>query len=566
MRRFLVFLHYDPEGHVDEAVLHTLRGFRPHVEHTVVVVNGFLDAESKSRLEAEADEVFERENHGFDAGAYRSVLGHIGYDKLNDYDELLLVNYTFFGPVASFDELFARMDARPVDFWGLTHHTEIDPHPLTGKGVMPEHLQSYWIAFRKSLFATHDFRAYWAGLRDAFSYNDVITIFETQLTRHFADLGFVWESAFANDQYGAQNISMEAPLALLNEGGPIFKRRVYFHDLADMDLRGVSGKEVTDRAIELGYPRDLIIDGVIRRASARQLNTGLGLSYVHARDRVAAVSEIMPVPDVLPVVDREFWKGWLRDGVSPFIDSDVVMVMADQVEHGYKNDATVGRHRRAMNAIVGHAADNLQALRDDPRVGLIVPLTEHRGSALLADGWQGRRKAATELATLLNLRGPLDKHAPLTPYLGIAMYRAEAFASLSGRVKKAGGWDALAHLFGGDETLVKLFTLLAADIAKTDGYLTAQATTLADLLSSHSLLVEKYASVSGRFAPHRDAPLFGDLANPGSVIRRDLGIWLRGKSPTTAAVIVSGEKAARRALRPVKRLVERILNRRGGAL
>lgn len=564
MRRYLVFLHYDPDGHVDNAVLHTLRGLRPHVERILVVSNGFLQAESRERLAAEVDEVFERENVGFDAGAYRSALGRIGYDALADYDELLLINYTFFGPVDSFDELFARMDARPVDFWGMTHHVDVDPHPIIGKGIMPEHIQSYWIGFRKSLFGSEDFRRYWSRMRDAWSYNDVVTIFETELTKHFSDLGYVWESAYPNDKFNAQNISMEAPLQLLDDGCPMFKRRIYFHDLADMDHRGVSGKEITDRAVELGYPRDLIVDGIIRRASVRQLSTGLGLTFVHDRQATASTTDEIEVEDAsITILDEPFWATWLRDGVSPFDQGDTVAVSAPRVEDGMISDAAVGGRRRAMNAVIGHWAENLAALEQDARVGLIVPLTEHRATALLADGWRGGRKAAERLAKLLGLRGPLDPHAPLTPFDGIAMYRSAALAELPERIRRAGGWSALAGQFGGDEELSELLDLLAADVARTAGYLTAQATTLPDLIVSQALLAEKYATVSSRFPAEKRAPMQEDLRSPGTVLRSKAGKWLRSKSPAAAKLVTTGEKSARRVLRGVLRIA-RGAARKGG--
>ena len=96
----------------------------------LVVVNGVLSAEGLGRLEGLADEVLVRENRGFDVGAFRDALVHVGED-LAGFDEVLLTNDTWFGPVGSFDGVFARMDAREVDFWGLTDHAQA-PDPFSG--------------------------------------------------------------------------------------------------------------------------------------------------------------------------------------------------------------------------------------------------------------------------------------------------------------------------------------------------------------------------------------------------------------------------------------------------
>ena len=565
MRRFLVFLHYDPDGYVDEAVLHTLRGLRPHVARILVVVNGHLQAESRARLSAEVDEVFERENVGYDAGAYRSALGHIGYDALNEYDELLLVNYTFFGPVTDFDDLFARMERRPVDFWGMTDHVAVEPHPIIGKGVMPEHIQSYWIAFRRSLFASDDFRRYWANMRDALSYNDVVANFETELTKYFADRGYVWECAYPSKNYGALNVSMEVPLQLLNDGCPMFKRRIYFHDLADMDHRGVAGKDITDRAIELGFPRELIIDGIIRRASVRQLATGLGLLLVHESESGIAIGRVEVLDEALTVREGSFWVDWLKQGESPFDRSEFVAVTAPDIPSSQRNDGSQGRQDRALAAVVDHSSENMIAMSEDARLGLIVPLTEHRGTALLADGWRGRREEAVRLASYLRLQPPLDAHAPLAPFAGIAMYRGAAFADLPQRVARAGGWNALSAQFGGDDGLADLLDLLAADIARSAGFLTSQATTLSDLVSSQAMLAEKYSVVSSRFEHEKHAPMSGALARPGGVLRARFGSWVRSKSPAIAKVMLRGERLIRGAFLRIGKAASRIRSKLDGS-
>ncbi|MCP6640597.1 rhamnan synthesis F family protein, partial [Klebsiella pneumoniae] len=74
------------------------------------VSNSALTTESRVALEAVADSVWERENTGFDVGAYREILERHG-DRIADFDEIVLMNYTFYGPIGSYDELFARMDA-----------------------------------------------------------------------------------------------------------------------------------------------------------------------------------------------------------------------------------------------------------------------------------------------------------------------------------------------------------------------------------------------------------------------------------------------------------------------
>lgn len=557
MRRFLIFLLYDPDGFVDDAVLHTLRGFRPHVEFIYVVVNGYLQEASRAQLQEVVDEVHERDNVGFDVGAYRSAIGRIGYEKLGEYDELLLVNYTFLGPLSSFDELFVRMDRSLVDFWGLTDHREITPHPLLGKGTMPHHLQSYWLAFRRSLFSSQEFREYWANITNANSYNEVIAVFETELTKHFADLGFLWESAFPIEKYEVWNASMESPIALLNDGAPMVKRRIFFHDVVDMTFRGVSAREVADRAIELGLPREVLIEGIIRRTPVRALAVGLGLTLVHS----AVDSTQLPSGNV-GFVNGRFWKDWLRDGKKP--TGKYVVVSAEAPGEGELIESHVGRYQRATREIVNNAAALVGDFEQDARLGLIVPLTEHRSTSYLGHGWQGHASNAATLAELLRLQGPLEQHSPLTPLMGVAAYRMAAFDDLPERVARAGGWDALSERWN-EDALEDLFDLLAADIAKTSGFLTAEATTPEQLATSQALLAEKFAGVASRFDDEMHEPFFGKLAHPELVRRAQVGKWLRSRSPQLYKLLKRAEAPTRKTVGKLRGVARRFKRGKGQA-
>ena len=64
MRRAVFYLFYDPQGQVDDYVLHTLGHLRKHAEHIFVVSNSPLDDANRARLESVADTVWERENVG----------------------------------------------------------------------------------------------------------------------------------------------------------------------------------------------------------------------------------------------------------------------------------------------------------------------------------------------------------------------------------------------------------------------------------------------------------------------------------------------------------------------
>ncbi|ROR64897.1 rhamnan synthesis F family protein [Agrococcus jenensis] len=234
VRRVGIFFFYDGDGVADETVTTLLDGVQPHFERTIVVVNGALDEASRAAFEARpGTELLQRENQGFDSWAYKTAIEHIGWDGIAEIDELVLYNFTILGPVASVDAMFADMDARDLDFWGLTvhHGAPFDPWGLLETPTLPEHLQSHWIAVRASMLQSAPFRRYWDELPPIPDYAHAVAKHEARFTHHFASFGFRWEP-FVDTADLRQTTFYplnSMPVELIRDRGcPIFKRKTLF--------------------------------------------------------------------------------------------------------------------------------------------------------------------------------------------------------------------------------------------------------------------------------------------------------------------------------------------------
>ena len=81
-KRLCVYFIYDKDGIIDDYIIYQLEDMRKNVSFLHCVINGTLTNEGKEKLEAVADEVFERENRGNDIGAYKAAINHIGWEKM----------------------------------------------------------------------------------------------------------------------------------------------------------------------------------------------------------------------------------------------------------------------------------------------------------------------------------------------------------------------------------------------------------------------------------------------------------------------------------------------------
>ncbi|WEV53130.1 rhamnan synthesis F family protein [Bifidobacterium sp. ESL0704] len=290
VNRLGIFFFYDADGIVDDYVLTLLDGFKPFFSEFTIVVNGKLTNESRVKLLKFVDstKLIVRANKGFDAWAYKTAMDSYGWDKLAKFDEICLFNATIMGPVYPFSEMFEAMDRRDLDFWGITkfHKVDGDPFGRSPYGYLPEHIQSHFHAYRKSLHTSKAFRDYWDNLPEIKSYFDSVGLHESLFTKRFADKGFKWDVYVNTDDlegfsYGP--ITFAAKQLVEEKRCPIFKRRSFFHDYSDtMD------QSVGNAAFDLfeylrdhtDYDTDLIWQNALRTMNLADLMKNLHLDFV----------------------------------------------------------------------------------------------------------------------------------------------------------------------------------------------------------------------------------------------------------------------------------------------
>ena len=279
--RGIIYFHFDPHDRVRDYVTRALASLRPHADHILVVSNSPIGDTDRARLEDSCDEVLERPNEGLDVGAYRAGLEHLGWDRLADFDEIILTNHTYYAPVRPWEEVLARAeDWRDISFWGMTEHDVMRPHPFLARRELPRHIQSHWIAVRRRLLTDPAFRAYWEQMPSVSSYRDSIQWHESRFTGHFTGLGHSYEVAFPVDRYSSDNPAIEEAPALLANGCPLLKRRAFFHDPLHQDRQAVVGGDLLEAAAQAGYCEDLILSDVVHTAAARDLIVNAGLTEV----------------------------------------------------------------------------------------------------------------------------------------------------------------------------------------------------------------------------------------------------------------------------------------------
>lgn len=267
MKRLIVYFHYDPLGQIDTACRVAVEAMA-HYGEVFFISNGTLRPADRAWAASVTLTCRERENEGFDVGAYKEALAVIGRGRLARYDELVLMNFTLAGPVCSLASMFAAMEARQeLAFWGLTRHYAMKSRRFGGRsGEVPEHLQSHFLAVRAPLLHSEDFWQYWQKMPLPKSYEESIANHETRFTAHFANLGCRWDSYVDTKDLRDVFVNpiMACPRELLaNRGCPFFKRRSFFTPYAD-ELRRTDGQAAAELYDYLKSETDYPVDDLLR--------------------------------------------------------------------------------------------------------------------------------------------------------------------------------------------------------------------------------------------------------------------------------------------------------------
>ena len=228
-KRLLVYAHYDRQQLVAKEDWNTLSMFRKFCKQIYFVTNSRLGRMETEHVKTLADCVLERENIGYDFGAWRDALLRLGKCSLDEFDELILLNNSCILSKNDVRKMFYEMEKKDLDFWGNTCSPFLSDGSYIGESVIGEHLQSYCLVFQKKVFASAVFWKFWEELPECRDRKEAIAKCETKLTQYFSKDGFFYgayinESYYMNQLLGCSNALYEKPEALVLLGSPFIKK------------------------------------------------------------------------------------------------------------------------------------------------------------------------------------------------------------------------------------------------------------------------------------------------------------------------------------------------------
>lgn len=259
MKRLLLYVHFNKYNRVSSHVYYQLTQMRPLFSKVVFISNSQVSERDYQKLVDLhlMDNFIQRENVGFDFAAWRDGMTHVGFDDITTYDVVTIMNDTCFGPLWDIKDYYLNYEANDqVDFWGLTNNRRTKKSRQT-QGF-PEHIQSYFITFKKPVIASLAFRKFWENVKNHTDVQEVINDYETKVTTTFLAAGFRYQTVFDTvneDTTGMlhPDFSYYNPTAILNHKVPFIKVKAIDNNqhIAPYLLEEIAKKS--------DYPVDLIV-------------------------------------------------------------------------------------------------------------------------------------------------------------------------------------------------------------------------------------------------------------------------------------------------------------------
>lgn len=181
MKRLCLFAGFDKNNIVQDYVIYYLKNLAEFAE-----IHYMADCEMPA-CELEKLAPYVKSAHAFrhgkyDFGSWQELIYTLGWDYLEQFDEVIVANDSCFAPVFPFGEMFNEMERKNLDFWGNTINI-----------YAYRHIQSYFIVFNNKVICDDTFRYFFEDIKQEDERYNVVHKYEKRLTGLLENKGYKYD-------------------------------------------------------------------------------------------------------------------------------------------------------------------------------------------------------------------------------------------------------------------------------------------------------------------------------------------------------------------------------------
>ena len=204
MKRICLFAGYSSKGVIEDYVLYYLQELSKISDVYYLADNKIL-VEELEKIKPYVKGAYGYSHGKYDFGSWQELINKISWDKIAEYDELILTNDSVFGPLCNFKDFIESLEKdKEWDLCGI--NTAYDFHTW--------HLSSYFLIFRKNGFLSDTFKEHINSIEKEDNFKKVVEKYEIGLSRKMVEAGFSVKNAVD-----------------FKSGSPLIKRKIFNDEL-----------------------------------------------------------------------------------------------------------------------------------------------------------------------------------------------------------------------------------------------------------------------------------------------------------------------------------------------
>jgi CDP-glycerol glycerophosphotransferase (TagB/SpsB family) len=245
VRRVCLFAGFDRDGLVDDSVVAYVRELSRFAD-VFYLADCAMEPGELDKLAGVTKGAWAVRHGAYDFGSYSMLAKDlVGWEVIDSYDELILANDSCY-LLRPLDEVFAKMDAKACDWWGMqatkgifkTRHVASNQfsHKIEMERVKTEllqryehdylydfHVGSYFLVYRSPVIADELFRRQLDAVHSDQPKLAVVQKYEIGLTHYLAASGFGFDT-FVDFLYPFHPLFTSSAFDLIAEGFPLLKK------------------------------------------------------------------------------------------------------------------------------------------------------------------------------------------------------------------------------------------------------------------------------------------------------------------------------------------------------
>lgn len=164
-KRLCLFAGYNYNDKVSDYVIFYLKELSKYAD-IYYFADGELSAEQNRTLQSIVKHAYGYRHQKYDFGSWAELIKIIGWEKIETYDELLLVNDSCLGGVFPLKPMFDEMSSQKIQAWAAAGN---------------HFMMSFFVCIAKDIFTTDEFKSFFDNIKEEHNKSIIIKKYERGL-------------------------------------------------------------------------------------------------------------------------------------------------------------------------------------------------------------------------------------------------------------------------------------------------------------------------------------------------------------------------------------------------